>query len=386
MLDMDALLAAGRWLEEFGRRGLFTFLMHGSARERSAAPDALTRGPFRVLFIAEDAIGDTILTLPSIRAVAESHPGNVVDVATWSGAAEVLQHAPYVRRAIVFPRYDRRRVVPAIIVHKHGPYDVIIDTMVLCRHVRSRSFAMMLASGARYWVGEDDRGSDYLLNVTARRPPVPITHLERMLALAAPFRSAQRDRRPLLRIGEAQRAGAASTWGAEHGQLRVLVNVSTNGSERQWPPSCFARVTAHLRRRLPSARILVVAMEHHRPGAELVASAGSAAVMIPTLSQLLALVASADIVVSPDTAVCHLASAFRRPLVSIHNYGKDIWHPFDTPGVRVVGPTSDSFDDIGADRVVAAFDRVLADHAVQERWDHDSPLGTPSEMEQLTAF
>jgi len=382
---MDALLAAGRRLEEAGRRRLFAFLMHRSARARSVAANALVGRPFRVLFIAEDAIGDTILTLPAIRAVAEGHPDTVVDVVTWSGAAEILQHAPYVRRTIVFPRYDRRRLRPAIAIRQRGPYDVVIDTMVLCRHVRSRSFAMMLASGARYWVGEDDRGSDYLLNVTARRPTTPITHLDRILALAAPFRSRQPDKRPLLCVGEGQRGAAAQTWNIDHGETRVLVNVSTNGSERQWPAWRFARVAAHVRRRLPGARIVVVALERHRLAAELVASAGAATVLVPTLTQLLALVESADIVVSPDTAVCHLASAFRRPLVSIHNYGKDVWHPFDTPGIRVVGPTSDSFDDIADDRVIAAFDRVAADRTVQERWEHDALLGAPSSMKQLTA-
>jgi heptosyltransferase-2 len=372
---MSLMLIFLRQLEEIGRRGLFTVLMACSPRARRVTPSALLRKPLRVLFIAEDAVGDSILTLPAIRAVAESHPGTVVDVATWGGVGELFSHAPYVRRVILFPRYDRSRVSAALIIRRHGPYDAVIDTMVLRRHVRSRSFAMMLASGARYWIGEGDRGSDYVLNVAARRPDIETPHLDRMLALAAPFNDAHQ-RRPLLRVDEHERHRATKVWGAGK-HRKVLINISTNGPERRWHLSRYAEITAYLHRRAPGARVLVVAMAHDRDNAETVAASGGAGagVVIPTMPELLALVESADIVVSPDTAVCHLASAFKRPLVSIHNYGNEKWHPFDTPGVRVIGPARESFDEIGAPRVMQAIDRVLValevEREIQTAMDFD---------------
>jgi heptosyltransferase-2 len=348
-----------RQLEEFGRRTLFTALARRTPRREAVAHDELASRGRRVLFIAEDAIGDTILAMPAIRAIANAHPHNEVDVATWPTAAQLFEAVPYVRRTVIFPRYDKRRVAALKTIREHGPYDAVVDSMVLCRHVRSRSFAMMLGSGAAYWIGEAGRGSDYLLNVSAPYASDDTPYRDRMLALAAPFGSVEPDKRSLLVVRQAERAAARLTWENEGAGLSVLLNLSTNGPERRWAPMRFAAVAAHIRRRRPDARLIVVSLENDRRLAEYVAAAGDGRAVVPTLRELIALVDSAELIVSPDTAVCHLASAFRRPLVSIHNSGKEHWHPFETPGMRVIGRSEDSFDGITEREVARAIDDVL---------------------------
>jgi hypothetical protein len=64
---------------------------------------------------------------------------------------------------------------------------------------------------------------------------------------------------------------------------------------------------------------------------------------------------------SPDTAVSHLASAFRRPLVSMHTAGTAHWQPYDTPGRRVVSVSREGLDLITARRVMRAIDEVLVE-------------------------
>lgn len=350
-----------RVLEEWGRRRLFMTLMYHSGRRHLVEPNELGARGRRVLFIAEDAIGDTILSMPAIRAIAEAHPYNEVDVATWPVAGQLFDAVPYVRRVIPFPRYDKRRLQALREIRDFGPYDAVVDGMVLRRHIRSRSFAMMLGSGAEFWIGEGDRGSDYLLNVAVPRAKETTPHLERMLAFARPFGAIDPPKRPLLVVRPAERAAARRTWGHEGSGMRILMNISTNGPERHWAPLNFAAVATHVRRRRPNARFVVVAMEHDRRLAEYIAAAGDAQTVVPSLRELIALIESADLVVSPDTAACHLASAFRRPLVSLHNSGKEHWHPFDAPGVRVIGPNGADFDGITPRDVNAAVDQVLND-------------------------
>jgi ADP-heptose:LPS heptosyltransferase len=356
---MQLFLAICRTIEEVARRALFTMLMRLSNRAWRAEPDAIRDRPQRVLFIMEDALGDMILTLPAIRAIAMSHPDTVVDVVTWPGAAELLVSSPFVRRTILFPRYDRRRWYAARKIARAGPYDTIVDGMVLTGHVRSRNFAMMLASRARYWVGEAGRGNDYLLNVPLPRQAPPTPHLNRMLGLAAPFVVGPPELRPRLYRSAAEDQEALKTWGDSSRTPRILVNVSTNGSERQWPHSRFAEVAQHLRRRAPAARIIVVGLERDRATIERVARAGDGEAQLPTIRSLMALVATADLVVSPDTSVCHMASAFERTLVSIHNAGKESWHPFDTPGFRVIGDSELTLENVSTGEVLRAVDVTL---------------------------
>lgn len=350
-----------RMLEERARRALFTGLMRRTPRRDEVQQDELATRGRRVLFIAEDAIGDTILTLPAIRAIATAHPLNEVDVATWPTAAQLFDGVHYVRRVLVSPRYDKRRFAAWRMIRDNGPYDAVVDGMVLRRHIRSRSFAMMLGSGASYWIGENDRGSDYLLNVGAPRPSATTPHLDRMLALAKPFGLTKPSKRPLLTVRPTERGVAQAMWDRDESATCILLNISTNGPERRWSPMYYAAVAAHLRRRRPTARLIIVSLEQDRYIADYVASAGEGRAVVPTLRELIALIESADLVVSPDTAVCHMASAFRCPLVSIHNYGTEHWQPFDTPGARVVSQRSDSFDGVTERDVTRAIDQVLSE-------------------------
>ena len=102
----------------------------------------------------------------------------------------------------------------------HRQYDVIVDGMLFRRHVRSRSLAMMIGSGARYWVGEGERGGDYLLNVVRPFVDDETPHLTRMLSLVAPFLSRAPVLRPLLTLTTVERAGAERSWSAYAGAPR----------------------------------------------------------------------------------------------------------------------------------------------------------------------
>jgi ADP-heptose:LPS heptosyltransferase len=182
----------------------------------------------------------------------------------------------------------------------------------------------------------------------------------------------------------------------------VLVNVSTNGPERRWEPSRYASVVRHLARRLPTARIVIVSLDHDRRIADdAVASHASRAhlrahdrahdresrvrAMVPTLRELVALVESSDLIFSPDTAVSHLASAFRRPLVSMHTAGTAHWQPYDTPGRRVVSVSRTGLEMITARRVMSAIDDVLAEMGMlQHRHKrHVAAAGMPATSSDL---
>jgi heptosyltransferase I len=368
---MTTLYRFAHSLEVIGRRVLWTTASLATNRLRRRQP-ALAAGPHRILIIAEDAIGDTILTMPAIRAMHDAHPGNVVDVLTWPTAAQLFENVDYVRKTITSPRYDRSRLDAARIVREHGPYDVIVDAMVLVRHVRSRTFAMLLASGARYWIGEDSRGNDYLFNVAVPRPVDFTPYRERMLNLATPFGCVEPDQRPKLVVSLQEQLAAAQIWG--DASPRVLVNVSTNGAERRWDPDRYAAVVRHIARRLPTARIVIVSLEHNRAIAENAVKSHVSSSrhkphdrearvrsMVPTMRELISLVESSDMIFSPDTAVSHLASAFRRPLVSMHTAGTAHWQPYDTPGRRVVSVSREGLELITARRVMGAIDEVLVE-------------------------
>lgn len=332
-------------------------------RARSfVGPTELRGRASRVLFICEDAIGDIILSLPAMRAIAEAHPGNTVDLLTWDLAAQMVRGLPYINDTIVFPRYDNSRIGAARVIRERGPYDVVVDGMVLRSHVRTRSIAIMLASGARALIGEAGRTNDHVFTIPIPPSPVDTRHDDRMLALATPFLPADADppRRAWLIATDDERHSAAECWSAVPREFpNVLINLSASSSERRWPDHKFAVALDYLRETLPDARIILVSLAADAPSARALADQLDGVAIVPTIRELTALVATSDLIITPDTAVCHMASAFEKTLISLNPKDREIWGPYDTPGKRVVGPTLVTLDGLEPDAVIDAIREVV---------------------------
>ena len=94
----------------------------------------------------------------------------------------------------------------------------------------------------------------------------------------------------------------------------MLVNVSSATPSRRWQVEKYVAVIAHLRKRLTDATVLVIGAPNERDRVAAVAEgSGATPVNTPSLTDAFALVATADFVFTPDTAIGHAASAFRRP-------------------------------------------------------------------------
>jgi heptosyltransferase-2 len=355
------LQRVAQWLENIVRLGLLRLVLRAT-RLLYGHQARIAPRPQRVLFICEDAIGDLILTLPAIRAIAESRPGTTVDLATSEYAVDLVRHLPYVRRTIVFPRYDKRRFAAALTVLRQGSYDAVVDGMVLRSHVRTRSIAMMIGARAAAWIGETGRANDHAYSIAIPPAPAPLPHAERMMRLAHPFMD-NRSRpslRARLELTPGERTNADATWARARGiGERILVNLSASCPERRWPDDNFAVVLERIRALRRAAPLVIVGLPRDSASVTALAASARALGIVPALRELMALVATCDVILSPDTAVCHMASAFERTLVSLNLRDHEIWAPYSTPGVRVIGPSDETFDGLDPAPVIDAVTHVL---------------------------
>jgi ADP-heptose:LPS heptosyltransferase len=191
-----------------------------------------------------------------------------------------------------------------------------------------------------------------------------------------------------LRMPEDPRAAARiDAFLAERGlRTFVVVNLSAHFAERDWAPDHCARFAGSMLDRHPELTVVLTpAPGKERPVREVVGRCASPRVVgapVFALLELAALVRRATAIISTNTALVHIASACRRPVVALYaaKVPSDValWLPIGVPHRALASPLGGAVRDIPPDSIVDAYDDLQAEAAREPRTDsarlvpHDS--------------
>ncbi|HZM79288.1 MAG TPA: glycosyltransferase family 9 protein [Candidatus Limnocylindrales bacterium] len=128
----------------------------------------------------------------------------------------------------------------------------------------------------------------------------------------------------------------------------TVVHIGAKSPDRRWDPERFAQVATELEREGHEVVATGQDVEWSGPGRNLLGRLD--------LEQLAALVADARVVVSGNTGVAHLATAYSRPSVALFGpMSPRLWGPPKDPLHRVLwDPVTRSLDAITVDEVLSA--------------------------------
>ena len=346
---------------ELAWRRLWIRILTAAMRKPDSGPPEWSGRRQRVLFLRHDRIGDMILSTGVLRAIAESHPTVELHVLASPANAPVLRAEPYVREVVIFDR-RRLRAYPALVRRlRRTRYDAVVDCMVTAPSLTT--LLLMLASGARHRIGIRDRGNDAAFSVTVPQRPHARHIAEHLATLASAFGADPdtRDALPRLHLDAEERARAEMRWPAPAGAPRLLVNVSAGRDFRRWPVERFVACVERLRARLPGLAAVVIGAPDEWDRVEAVAAGADAtALRTAGIRDALALVATADMVFTPDTSIAHAASAFEKPAVALYVPGTvERWGLYGTWGRSLESPGG-TLESLDVDEVLPALDEMAA--------------------------
>ena len=140
-----------------------------------------------------------------------------------------------------------------------------------------------------------------------------------------------------------------------------VLNISAFGVERQWAPERAAEVARSIVERRPEEILYITGVPAEMAQVDAAVTAVGDArcrrLSLP-LQQFFCVLASAALVVSPDTATVHIAAAHGRPVVGL--YGEKVkvaeWHPIGTEFVLVLSHDERTINVIPTARVLEAID------------------------------
>ena len=323
----------------------------------------------KVLLVRLSAVGDIVHAVPMAAALRRASPEARVDWLVGRRHAAVLDLFPVADDVIAIQ--PGRETVAAVRRLRETAYDVVIDAQGLLK-----SAVMARLAGGRRTIG---------FSREALREPASVHFYTETVAPRATDHVARQNLQLLTALGiddtrietptrEVQSDVADDVQRATGRRYGVL-NPGAGWPNKQWPPEKFGAVAAALQKSRGLPWVVVWG-----PGEESLArrveeaSSGSTMLAPPTsLSDLMALVQRASIVVAGDTGPLHLAAAAGTPVVGLYGPTNPArngpWSPEDICVSRFDGcqchhkrrctAAAWCLDTIAVDEVVAAVERRL---------------------------
>jgi ADP-heptose:LPS heptosyltransferase len=344
-----------------------------------------------------------------------------VDVLASPANAAVLKGNPHVGEVLIFEKQRPWTYLRTLRQIRRARYDAVLDAMVLSPSLTTS--ILMLLSGAQHRVGVAGRGSEFALTLPVPRARHAVHYVDHSAALLSAFGIDPHSRspsttydshdsgarpadaapqgarlstppsldapvggwgvwRPRLYLSDEELAGGESQWtaataGADPGTgpdpaeklaQRLAVNVSAGDATRYWPEDRFVAAITWIRERFPSLSLLLIGAPQDRARMAQIGEAGGVRLAAtPGMRDMMAVVATADIVFTADTSITHVASAYGKPAVVMFPRGRGaLYGPYGTAG-RVVSTPAPTLQSLAVAPVLAVLDDVITAETREEK-------------------
>ncbi len=294
--------------------------------------------PRRVCVARFGAIGDLLMTTPTLRALSRLAPGVEMDYIVGSGMKDVLSGLPYLRRVIEFDKRINGRpagMLAYIAGLRRERYDLFLN---LQRSVKT----VLLAVGS---------GAPRVLTYHRRRAPLPDGRLQHtvdnFLDTLQPLGvdPAHSDRHLDFFIPGAARERVHALLGEAGVGPReplVVLNPGVSDLVRRWPITHVAAFFDEMAARRPDIRLALCGAPGDVETARAILAQTNTAMVTnlagrTSFKETGALLARANVFVTGDTGPMHLAAAIGTPLVAL--FGPTDPHrtgPMSPPGRALV--------------------------------------------------
>jgi lipopolysaccharide heptosyltransferase I len=296
----------------------------------------------RILLIRLSSLGDVIFSMAAADRLLEAMPGAEISFLVEDRFADIPRTHPGIREVLVVPRREgRRAVLDFRRTLRERTFDAVVDMQGNAKsaiHVSAipKTLKIGFAAGA-------SRNLSHLWANRAVAPPAAAKHrVDRFLSLLAPLGIEAKRAKPVAHVvPQASLERAAATL-AQAGKLpRIVMHPGTSafGMFKRWEPERFGRLAKQLSF-IPGAATFITGA----PGEEELihdveeASCGGALALEPasSLSELMALVSQAQVVVAADTGPLHLANRMGTPVVGLFGpKDPELYGPAFQPSVAI---------------------------------------------------
>lgn len=329
------------------------------AQRKTAAPDS-TANLERILLVRTDKISDAVISTAFFKALRARCPDAQIDIVLGRKSGVAAPLLPYLDGVFVAKKNlaEQIRLIRQL---RERRYDIAID-MLTGDSMTAATYAVL--SGADITIGFDGKKAG-LYDISIARPAEPEHHAAQMLRLIAPLGVSMKPeevRTTVVFPQSVARSAREKLFPAEDrdGQKLIVVNLSVDPA-RYWTDEKFIRLVGDIKS--PFVRVALIAVPDDLARLEMIGKAAEVEWLRPAtdISETAAALSCADLVISPDTSIVHIAAALEKPVVTLmaSAAAKGEWYPLGVPYRALHCATCVA--DIPHDDVLAAVRELMAE-------------------------
>jgi lipopolysaccharide heptosyltransferase II len=295
----------------------------------------------RILIIKLTLMGDTILLVPTLRAIREKFPRAKISVIFSQVNAEILKNCPYIDEKIIVPLekllspFYLSGLIKKI---REKKFELAIDFEQWYRISALISFLSQAKERVGFKTAKQYR--HYLFTRTALHQR-DVHELEAFLDLARVLNIETANKKLELWPKEENLKEARACLerlGVNSDFMIIHSEVSATGRQRQWPIENFARLATTIREKY-NLKILIASSEKGRREAEelnsLLGKEAGLLIGMPLLT-LFVIAGRARLVVTNNTGFMHLAAASGTAVIGLHGPTSPVkWGPWSNKAMAI---------------------------------------------------
>ena len=279
--------------------------------------------PKEILVIKLSAMGDSVLLIPSLRALRKRYPASNISVLCTRINEDIFLNCPYINGTILCDvKKIARNPLSVFSIFGRKKYDIAVDFDQWLR----LSPLLAVLSGAKVRIGFKTEGQYRHYSYSAFTAHSRTKHeVETFLELLSLLGITGADDRLEFNVSEESKNRARELFKMilmDENQPFIVIHPETpmHGAQRHWPADKYIELGRLLTRNYRFKVLVTGTKNEISSNVKIVSAIGPEAKLLPPCGILTvaAVISKAKAVVCGNTGIMHLACALHRPVVAIH--------------------------------------------------------------------
>ena len=317
----------------------------------------------KILVLKYDRIGDMIVATPIFRELKKKYPDISISVLASKGNRDVLKYNPYIDN--IYTNYKNSLLgdFSSLLNLRKERFDVCIELehsviphAILRLRIINPKKVISIHKDGRYGV----KGSELQLYDFYTKKDKKGHFGKIWLDTLNFFKVKPVSNKYDIFLSNEERNKAKEFVSNIGSKIKIGINLEGSFKEKQIQPEELKQICKGIYDNYSDIKIVILTTPNKSEKINKIISKMGFDFVIQsyatdTMLDVAALIEQLDLIITPDTSIVHVASAFDKPIVSIHENNKDsyrLWKPISTLSKTVFAKSSYGLFDYNVDQII----------------------------------